>query len=461
MKNNKTANKSFKRLGILALVLGLFIGPLPVSSEGPSTPISTDAFVKGLEQRITDNWALIEKVWPGADYAKHKLLLFYVDDNLEVQDAWQIGVGGHQQLTPDSYKDIAVPTPGGYAQVNFEGAPSIAMSIDDFSLSQARELEQTFLTATHELVHFYHQDDMLNQAEGTRAQAFPLDPKPRVYRHMLYQNLINAFDRPANRDAYLGKAKYWLDVWQKEYQKESDDIRSTDILEGTAKYIENMGSFIGENLSGEPFDAKASTLIVRDEPFPSADAESYELGYVAGLLLDKTQPEWKKDFYKSGKSLVEMLLMPVKTIEEPINPDVEKLTTEEINLINSEGTEDMQDMIKARADKSVPMLKIDITNTAASYEAYGNYTLDNDDVHTRYSTQYRVSNGAISIKKTSVIMQATEDAHLYILVPLTMKHELNGDVLSVVSSTLDVRDVKVTTAQEDGRTIYSVTASDM
>ena len=119
---------------------------------------------------------------------------------------------------------------------------------------------------------------------------YPIEREPRIFRRMIYTRLIQAFENPDRQDAYLSKAKFWLDKYNTEFKSEADRIRVTDIAEATARYTENLGMFIGKNLSKGDLRKEADRLIKKEHIFIAADKESYEIGYVAGLILDEKDP---------------------------------------------------------------------------------------------------------------------------------------------------------------------------
>ena len=64
---------------------------------------------------------------------------------------------------------------------------------------------------------------------------------------------------------------------------------------------------------------EADKFIRKEQIFIAADKESYEIGYVAGLILDEKNPNWKENFYVTGKGIPEVLLENVIPI--PDEPD--------------------------------------------------------------------------------------------------------------------------------------------
>ncbi|NLX82194.1 MAG: hypothetical protein GXZ04_00025 [Clostridiales bacterium] len=205
--NNNVMMKSLA----LFCALSLLISALPAyAAQGAGM----EAFVRAVHEQMLRNWPHMDKAWPGLNYNQHPFILFYVDDELLVNEAWLLNTQGVRKLDEKEYQGIAVPQPDGYSELRFDGKPGLAMSVDDYSLSQPRAQEETYRTATHEMVHFYYQPPQGEMA-GSRAQVYPLDAQPRLYRAMIYQHLIAAFENPAQRDEHLGKARYWLNLWGK------------------------------------------------------------------------------------------------------------------------------------------------------------------------------------------------------------------------------------------------------
>lgn len=134
---------------------------------------------------------------------------------------------------------------------------------------------------------------------------------------------------------------------------------------------------------------------------------------------------------------------------------------EEVETVNREVGEQLPDVLRAQKDKAVAYLRINIGETANSYEASGNYLVDGEDVITSFGSQYRVGEGSISIRKTSLIMQFSPQDEPILCLPLTMAHEVKDGVLNVDSDNIKIQNVKVDTAEVDGRTVYNVRAEDM
>ncbi|WP_255805158.1 hypothetical protein [Treponema putidum] len=217
----------------------------------------------------------MNKVWPGYDYTEHNFLIFYLDEESDVKEAKLLNINENRALKKTEYENITPPNPEGYDQIQFQGKPSIVMNVDDDVMQAENSVNELYKTATHEMVHFYYQKDVQASAESSRSQIYPIEDTPRILRRMLYTRLIQAFENPDKQDEYLGKAKFRLDKYNDEFKSEADSIRATDIAEATARYKENLGMFIGKNLSKEDVRKEADKYIRKEQIFIAADRERY------------------------------------------------------------------------------------------------------------------------------------------------------------------------------------------
>ncbi len=424
----------------------------PAEDVSTAEDLSSKEFAENVQKRVEAHWPHMSEVWPDHDYEKHNLILFHVDENGEPKVAWNINTKGVNQVDLNKL-DIEVPFPGSYSQITYENKKSIAMSIDDEMIKNLdKSSDELYKKATHELVHFYYQDEHM---ESSRVANYPLDKTPRLYRKMIMDNLVKAYKNTDESNKYLSQAKYWYDKWTTEYSDEYNDIKGTDIDEGTARYVENIGSFIKPGLSKEEFKKNAIKLINMDEDFVTADAESYDLGYVTALMLDQKNPNWKDDFYKSKKSLEELLFKDVEPLKQEVDPDIEKKVTESIESFNSEVSGYVSNITKAIDDKSVPYLKIN--NDENSVFGSGiSISYKEHSIITNYTTNMEVNGKNIDIKGLSLIDDFNDESSS-LLVPLDMEYKIENEELTIDSEKLKVDGVKVKTEKdESGRTIFVV-----
>lgn len=421
-------------------------------------PVDVEKVVETIQAKIEKHWPHMNKVWPTYDYNNHNLILFYVTDDDAPPSVWRLSVDGRRELLASEYESMYVPQPGGYEQLDFEGKPSIAMSFDDSVITEDDVVDALYRVATHELVHFYYQSEQTsNESGGSRSQEFPVDKTPRLYRRMLYENLIRAYDHPEKKDEYLGKARYWLDHWQKEYSAEATAIHSTDRNEAPARYTDNLASFITSEMTDDDIYREAGNYIARDEMFYSADAESYEIGNVAALLLDQQAPGWKDTYYQEKQTIEEKLLEGVAPLADEIDPAVETKLTEALDAYNENTKKEIADIISAEADKDIAYLKLDISALTSSMAAAGMLTYEEKEIIVKYANKFSVDGKTVAIDGANVIDAYTDDGRSYLYVPLPDNITWSDDHLSVDTATLKVDEIKATSTKEDGRTVYEAT----
>lgn len=463
----KLTKKTVAGLSVFVLVAGVLSGCNLNPTESKKTENQAGEiakqekseftqFANQVHQKITDHWPSMNKVWPTYDYTNHNLILFLLNDS-DVEEAVLINTKEQRKLTADEYKAIQAPQDDGYDAVEFNGKPSLAMSVTQQSMQKKKAVDTLYRVATHEIVHFYYQGEaLLSQNSESRAQDFPLDKTPRLYRQMIYQNLIKAYDAPSDDVNYLGKAKYWLEKWKNEYSSEYESIKSTDIAEATARYSENLGTFIDPKIEAKEIYKSAAKDIKRTETFYSADGESYEIGYVAALLLDRRQPDWKKDFYASKSTIEEVLLKDVQSVDDEMDQAVETRVSAELDKYNNETLTSIQNIIDARKDKSIPYLKIDVTNSTSSMSAAGVVSVDGVEITIEYGNLFKANGKVIEIDKLNIFEQVDEAGNQFVYVPLQMPFEVKDDTLLINSERLKVEHVNVSKTDEEGRTVYFV-----
>ncbi|HHU08534.1 MAG TPA: hypothetical protein GXZ60_00695 [Intrasporangiaceae bacterium] len=445
--------------------------PSPASAAAaPNTPTADGAqpeatltaadLIGKVQGLIARHWPHLHSAWPDVDYTRHALVLAQLGDDGTVADAWLADTTQTRRLTPSETAALTVPEPGGYAAATVDGRPSVVMTMDSEDGPETGDGSITYRIATHELVHFYYQDQIPQTEPSGRTQGYPIDATPRLYRAMLYRNLIAAYDDPANADVSLRRAKYWHEKWQAEYPDEARDFRDPDIAEGTARYIEILGTVVGDSVPGAQRDKRLGEAIPRDETFTSAEGESYELGLVAGLLLDRTTPTWKDGFLTRGTTLVDELLAGFSALPQEPDPQVQAEITRIVAEVNEQAATELADILRARTDTTVPMLKVVISDVEGSFQSTGQLMVGEDDVATGMVVRYDAGGGTIDLRGLPVQNDYDDTTgEMSLLIPLTMAHTVTAGKLSVDADTLAVEDVAVSTSQQDGRTVHTVTAT--
>lgn len=465
----KTKRKSIYLSLVALLMTGALLTACTEVSKNKGTSTKTEhqvakktnfsTYVDKVSELVKLNWPFMDKVWPTYNYNKHNFLIFYLNEEGDVKEARLLNVKENRKLKKEEYKQIPAPTPEGYISVKFQGKQSIAMSVDDSVMEAKDSVQELYKTATHEMVHFYYQGEIKASGNADRNQIYPIESGPRIARRMLYSRLIQAFENPEKQKEYLAKAKYWLEKYHTEFKKEADSIRVTDIAEGTARYTESLGSFIGKNLSKTDARKEAEKLIKKDKIFIAADKESYEIGYVAALILDEKDPNWKNSFYSKNKGIEEVLLEGITAVPDKTDDKIETKIIKKITKTNKDIKVKLKDIVAASKDTAIPFLHLDVSKGSKSFTAEQMFSYQNMPIMSGYSNRFNVNNKTIEIKNIA-IHSGYNQVKQYIRIPLTGKYEVKNGKLTVKSDSLNVPGIPVKVSKENGRTIYSAEVQD-
>ncbi len=430
----------------------------------PSTATSTtidDPTIAAVADLVAARWPHGETIWPDHDYTKHAILALGTTDDGTISRAWLITTNGARQLASSEYSSLQVPP--SFGQELFNQQQAISMTISSFQGELGKSLQDSskpegvdrdsdvlFRVATHELVHFYHQAELTTGTNASRDTHYPINVEPRVLRRMLLRRLHQALAEEPQRNTRLGQAAYWHDRWKKEYPQETEAILTFDIAEGAADYIERyMARF-------DPAAPTAATTLdagLSDAKFFShVDAESYELGFVTGRLLDHTRPDWKKGFYTSAKTMVETLLESVTAVTDVEDQDVRDGTAALITQTNDELAPAMKRVDDALADSSIAYLTYTGFFSSLSYS--GSYVYQGRVV--LLDAQFTLSTQQGELRVTAPVVFADHREAPY-QVPLQPgSYSYQAGTLTATGKEV-TGSASATLTQQDGRNIYTVT----
>ncbi|MEG2869821.1 MAG: hypothetical protein RR894_18980 [Terrisporobacter sp.] len=426
-----------------------------------------------IEASINEAFEMLQKhgdmskqVWPDYDISQNNIIACEVDDiTNKINNAWKLTTTSKERLTNEQLKDLEVPPIGAYNGVKFEGKESIVIGISKDTLKDLNEVTSTnfvYEVGVHEMFHLYYESfkpllKIVKQSNelGDRGTVFPKKAEPRVYRKMILDNLILAFENPKDEDNYLGKAKYWNEKWKAEYSEEYNQVMLYDILEGKARYIQEMMCILYKGISeAEKINAIENMFDKSPDPSESNDSESYKLGFAAGVLLDRTNPTWKEEITKNPKTPVELLLKDVTVIEDNSSDITEKLKTSEhqMNEVNEIINSKLKDIKVAESNVDIPFLKLNDKFLNGSFQTSDFINYMGLDINTDFGGSFENKNGNISLEEISVYSIAGKRAG-YIL-PLTMDYEIS-DGRIIIDANGVKGDIKVKqTKDKEGRIIY-------
>ncbi|HBO6769691.1 TPA: hypothetical protein L4844_001794 [Pseudomonas aeruginosa] len=240
-----------------------------------------------------------ERLWPGWRMADKAFL--YSDG----RNTWVADAEGRAQRTTaagDSDPDLDLS----YAFPRYRGRPAVLLQISAAHLrSNTGNSETLAAIGPHEAFHRYAQEDWpgLRKPGGYRGDLATLDPRPREYRYALFQSLLQALRTPGQRDSYLSDAQGWLRRWREAAPEESRLAAQVDLSEGTARYIEMAAAArYRSDFAEDPQRYRqalreyALAFYDANEIGVGVDSEAYEIGALAGVLLDlrDDDADWKE-----------------------------------------------------------------------------------------------------------------------------------------------------------------------
>jgi hypothetical protein len=127
---------------------------------------------------------------------------------------------------------------------------------------------------------------------------------------MLRNSLLDAYVDMENRPKHLAAAAWWQNAWASNFPEELARTNSRDVLEGTAMYAgilsEAMSKIDNPDSLLERRAYFASSLKPLEGCRQTGD-EHYDIGGIAGLLLDDMHVDWMKRA-ESGETPAEIVL---------------------------------------------------------------------------------------------------------------------------------------------------------
>lgn len=309
------------------------IAILAISSKSGADPAATkDYRVLNREAalRLRDIMrACPDRIW--RDYSWRELNVVFIDN---VKSAAQTALS----VADDRIFEIStseIPAASLRSHYNFYRSPSGRqwMSIhtdliasDRLDLPEQDLVERVIRLSIHEGFHQVGQSGWRIRAT-VRGTELPIHWEPRFYRSLLFDALKGAYLEPARSEEQLSAAKYWYSRWSTEFPQET--LSTTDGYEGTARYSDIMAlglTKLGCAAEESRLHDTASS-IVRSElgaifsgEYFSFDAEGYDLGAIASLLLrrDADGTDWREKVAEGYTPLAILLASrPPAPAEEP------------------------------------------------------------------------------------------------------------------------------------------------
>lgn len=282
---------------------------------------------EGLEKKLIADFKKVvagcgERIWP--NYQWTGLNVVFVTQRENSLTAFSGRDFQAFRVAKRELPDTLSSEEGSYVFFEKDGASWMALGIDPQRNAdpKADRALNIFQVGIHEAFHHLIQNPdggwMSDEIEsGPRGTEVPVQWRPRFYRRKINDHLLAAFLSPAGQLEHLGKARYWFDLWSREYPAE---VRSSmDRDEGTARYAEFLATALlkkgctagGEELAGDirRQARRLFTSATSGQEF-ALDAEGYDLGGLSGFLLDwhLRAPNWKAAMAAGGQTPLSAVL---------------------------------------------------------------------------------------------------------------------------------------------------------
>jgi hypothetical protein len=379
-------------------------------------------------------------------------------------NAWVITTAEAKQIPADELRQKAGIPPGPFAPATWDGREAFIVNLKVFAAVGFPPMpEPAYALATHEAFHSYVQRahearrwPALDQRLSiSRSGDYPAQGTPRVYRAMVYNSLVQAYQDPDQQQQHLAAAAYWHNRWIEEFPTDAGRRAPGDIAEGTARYFEYMmrGIAAGDEAARKAFlDAE-----IRPATHPmDAEDELYEIGAVAGLLLDRLGRDWKEPMAQGSDSPSTVLLKDVEPSPQPEPPqELRQAADSQAQQVNDQLKPAIDPLIAAYKDTSVALLVIPAGTGSVGVGGYFLVpALDGKAVAVGITGSLNTPSGSIESKGRTFIVDQTSGQSMYVL-PLTpdTKHTLEGSQLTLNGDTVTGK-TQVRTEPETGRTIY-------
>jgi hypothetical protein len=348
----------------------------------------------------------VQRAWPDL-MQMQDATGFYAEAQILTYDgkqAWLIDHSGYRAADASAVAALRLPYRyPSFKRLQWEQRPTIFLGLEEVPLEPAMRGEgavsvpHAFLWATHELFHFYGQEGWgVAPHASSRATPFPLRSAPRQYRLQIIRHLAAAAQ---GQPQALGKARYWFDRWQAEYADEVAAIRYTDIIEGTAMYVESSAELMAAGHERGTADWEAAVTahlsLLGQAESVSLDEESYPLGVLAGHLMDRQKIDWWAAT-QTGRTPLEQLLETVPPFAEG-DEHLEPRVDEELAQRNRELSAVIDPFVEALNDPHVSRLWVPMATLAGSVGIAGQYRVEGmaEEVFTGFAAQFTPTEGGM------------------------------------------------------------------
>ncbi len=299
---------------------------------------------KALRSNITEATKNLQQVyktsprpWPHFNLLNYPIIFISFKEKI----AQRFIKGDLQDLNFKRWHKLIPSSRIGFDTLKIESTKYLILHVDNFKDLSPMKLTET---AIHEGFHYFAQDEWRQQKQETgRGDIYPLQAVPRYYRWEMRESLIH-FLNSKNKQS-LQRFSYWYFKWKTNFKEEYENY--TDRIEGTAQYYTNhLMAGLNKALGFQPQDEFEvfKNNIATNQSFQemfSLSYESYVLGTLSGMILDRLGAAGWQKTTRLGPSPLELLARRYKPLRDNVNNEVQteflRASVREMEKIDKDG----------------------------------------------------------------------------------------------------------------------------
>lgn len=311
-----------------------------------------------------------ERLWPGVDFGALQVVL--LDHGRQQAFVWTGGTALREVeylAMLDRFGD------GPYATGQLDGRPTLGLDVGR---------QGALALGLHEGFHLVGQAGW-DRTGLERGLWYPEDPRPRYLREQLVRALAAALRADAPADARAAAA-HWQQRLAGTFPTDAARTRATDVLEGSARYVEVVGAVLGEygceaDEEGVLVHARALQPSHFDE---GKDPESYTLGALAGVLLRRSgRVGWEAQVAR-GQPPAALLLGELAPVAQPDDEALLGAVTDYYAAQNATAARAVEPFLASAADSGRVLLVVPATWQHGTVGAEGFVTVEEDGQPLRF-----------------------------------------------------------------------------
>jgi hypothetical protein len=407
-----------------------------------STATAVVPVSKEVQQDVAKVWPEAARIWPGVVLKDRRIIL---GDGRTTRLITVEGVTALDAATLAA-KKVAVPATGSL-YTKWDGHPAVVINSADPAYAEDAKADGVSLStvlfgaATDELFHSWQQRGRPPHDRELRGTEYPLAVTPRLYRAMLYNEVLAAYREPGQRTRHLATAAYWYGRWTKEFPDEARRAAPTDANEGAAGYFDAVAEAMATGADRtDPKDVRKHVDYqpIDEAPDPrrlTVDGEAAPLGAVAGLLLDEIRKgrqkgakkgpvkTWQQEVAQSGRPPLAVLLQGVAPAAAQPSDSLRRSIQNVLAERNSDLIPRLTPLVSAYHDTGDKLLLVPLDTATGDLETGGYYTTKGVpyELLAGLTGTFELSTGKLRADRASVLTGVI-GRHQYVIVPVEPGH---------------------------------------